>query len=34
VNTTLRLPRGMRRAYVRAIDAAGNKSRWRSVKFR
>jgi len=34
VNTTLRLPRRMRRAYVRAVDAAGNKSRWRSVKFR
>jgi sugar lactone lactonase YvrE/PKD repeat protein len=34
VNTTVHLPRGLRRAYVRAVDAVGNKSRWRRITFR
>jgi PKD repeat protein len=34
VTTTVQLPRGLRRAYVRAVDAVGNKSRWRWIKFR
>lgn len=33
VNTTVKLPPGLRQAYVRAVDAVGNKSRWRWIKF-
>jgi hypothetical protein len=34
VSVKLHLPAGLTRAYVRAIDVAGNKSRWRRVTFR
>jgi hypothetical protein len=33
VSTTVKLPAGLRSAYVRAVDAVGNKSRWRWIKF-
>jgi hypothetical protein len=34
VSTKVTLPAGLRSAYVRAVDAVGNKSRWRWIKFR
>jgi hypothetical protein len=34
VSTKIRLPRGLNRAYVRAVDVAGNRSRWRRISFR
>jgi hypothetical protein len=34
LNVSVRLPRGLKRAYVRAVDVAGNRSRWRRVSFR
>jgi hypothetical protein len=34
VSLKVHLPAGLKRAYVRAVDVAGNKSRWRRISFR
>jgi hypothetical protein len=34
VSLKIHLPRGLNRAYVRAVDVAGNGSRWRRIAFR
>jgi hypothetical protein len=34
VNAKIHLPAGVKRAYVRAVDVAGNSSRWRRISFR